>query len=185
MSGIVGAALPLIASPAMAQKMAPPPDRNRPRPQLGTSGAMSAVFFKGTREGAAGDTDKLVRKMTNGPYSHSALLFSDGVLGEATNVDDAGVRFRANLVLSSKDWDFVELSDFDEAVARAWFTQHEGAPYDYNGAMRMTDSSLKQDPNAWYCSEACTAALGLPRPWATSSNSLYVTLTQGSSRRRG
>ncbi len=139
---------------------------------------MRIAFFKGLRSGEKGELDGVIRKLTNGPYSHTAMVFSDGVLGEATNVNDAGVRFRANPYLAPGAWDFIDLPDYDEGKARTWFVQHEGQPYDYQGALRMADPTLKGDPDAWYCSEACATALGLPNASQTDSNSLYRLLSQ-------
>jgi hypothetical protein len=139
---------------------------------------MQIVFFKGQRSGQSGELDGLIRKLTKGPYSHCALVFSDGVLGEATNVDDAGVRFAPNPNLMPDSWDFVELPAYDEGKARTWFVQHEGQPYDYKGALRMADPNQKGDPDAWYCSEACATALGLPNASQTDPNGLYRLLSQ-------
>lgn len=141
---------------------------------------MQAIFFKGTRKGSAGEIDRMIRALTNGPYSHSALLFSDGKIGEATNVDEAGVRIRvAKLPLNTDGWDIVDLPEFNERHARDWFIAHLGEPYDYDGALRMSDPTLHQDPGAWYCSEAVMAALGITdsKPSQSTSNTLYAYLT--------
>lgn len=145
--------------------------------------SMQAVFFKGTvKDEKRQALFDAIRAATGGPYVHSALLFmTDGVMGEATDQTPAGVRYRYFPYLPAQSWDFVDLDPFKypEMAARQWFDLHLGEPYDYAGAERCLPggAGLKQDPNAWYCSEAVMAALKLPGEHVSDSNSLYRMLT--------
>lgn len=124
---------------------------------------MKVAFYKGTRPGLEGLYSRLVRWIDRGPYSHCELVFSDGVSASASYID-GGVRFK-NIIYNPEHWDFIELPNANEAMARAWFHLHRGEPYDLLGNVRFVFGFTKDSENKWFCSEAVMAALGFEEPY--------------------
>lgn len=130
-----------------------------------------AFYYGSSPDPARAALYERIRAATGGPFVHSCILFDDGVTGEATDVLDAGVQFTRRKYPATK-WVMFDASAYNEPKAREWFGQHEGQPYDWNGANRCIDPTLKQEPGAWYCSEAVMTALGIPGARTSDSNSL-------------
>jgi hypothetical protein len=111
--------------------------------------------------------DKLIRLVTRSPYSHVELVL--GNAGDGTFVcgssspRDGGVRIKT-MSLPADRWDLAPIAG-DAATALHWFEQHRGEPYDWLGVLRFVLPWVGQSPRAWFCSEACLAALGLREPW--------------------
>lgn len=109
-----------------------------------------------------------------GHYGHIALQFSDGSV--LTSHAERGVVIDA-LDYPPDAWDAFEFQA-DEAAIRAWAAPELGAPYDYAGVIRFLVPLIHQDPNRWFCSEICCAALqqvGLfadVEAWRVSPNKL-------------
>jgi hypothetical protein len=122
-----------------------------------------AAFYKGTRPGMAGLYSHGVRFWTRSPYSHCELVFSDGWAASASFID-GGVRFK-QIAFDPDNWDFIELPVSLERAARDWFGSHVGEPYDVWGNVRFLIPPLRDSANAWFCSEAFAASLGMPEPW--------------------
>lgn len=137
---------------------------------------MRLAFYKGRRGGLAGAFDALVRWWTRGPYSHVELIFSDGLAASASQ-RDGGVRFK-HIDFAPDRWDFVAVRG-DEAAARAWFVQHEGASYDYAGLFGFFWRPGSGAGSRWFCSEAIAAALGCRDPWRFCPNTLAAIADRG------
>jgi hypothetical protein len=133
---------------------------------------VQVFFYKGTRPGLAGIYSWGVRKVTQSPYSHCEILFSDGMSASASFTDH-GVRFK-KIDYEPEHWDVIDLpSELFEARARQWFTEHDGDPYDLLGNVYFLFSLIGGDKDKWFCSEALGAALGLPEPWRFDPGTLY------------
>lgn len=132
------------------------------------------AFYKGTRSGLAGLYNKFVRSWDRGRYSHCELIFSDGMSASASFMDK-GVRFK-DIQYDPAKWDIFELKSFDEIEARGWFEEHKGFAYDLSGNIKFATGYIPDDPNKFFCSEAISAALGLPEPWRYSPNTLAAVL---------
>jgi hypothetical protein len=109
---------------------------------------------------------------TRSRYSHCELVFgepgTDGrSLCASASSRDGGVRFK-RINLGSGRWDVYTPSGYDahdEAFARQWFHEHNGLPYDHLGLVWFVlPISAFNDPKKFTCSEACAAALGMPKP---------------------
>lgn len=122
--------------------------------------------------------DKLIRWWTWGPYSHTELVFSDG-MWFSSSPRDGGVRFK-QIIACSNSWDFVTVST-NEQIVRNWCNQQSGA-YDWFGVLRFVFPFLHPSPHHWFCSEICLTALqqvGLLKgmqPSAISPNRFYKLL---------
>lgn len=112
---------------------------------------------------------------TGSPYSHCELVI-DGVCW-TSSTRDGGVRGKA-IDLYSGRWDVIDLgAGYDAGAARAWFRAREGQRYDWAGVFRFALPFLPQRSRQWFCSEACAAALGLPRPHTFTPASLAAHLS--------
>ena len=93
-------------------------------------------------------------------YSHCELVFSDGLWFSA-DARTGKVRF-AKIIEDPLKWDFTEvrLDTFAENKVRRWCERQEGKGYDYLGVFLAAGLYLGiEDPDCWFCSEICTAAL--------------------------
>ena len=129
---------------------------------------MRAAFYKATRPGWQGIYSRAVRWIDRGPYSHSELVFSDGLSGSASYID-GGVRLK-RIDYNPAHWDFVPLPDAAEPFARDWFRANAGAPYDLMGNVRFVLPWLADSDKGWFYSEAMGAALGWKEPWRYGPN---------------
>ena len=127
-----------------------------------------AAFYRGTRPGLAGVYNRAVRWIDHGPYSHSELIFSDGLSGSASWMD-GGVRLK-RIDYDPARWDFIDLPPELEAAAGQWFIDHDGEPYDLRGNIRFLCGVVRESEKGWFCSEATMAALGFTDPWRYGPN---------------
>ncbi|HSW19000.1 MAG TPA: hypothetical protein VLJ86_17405 [Ramlibacter sp.] len=118
-------------------------------------------------------------------YSHCEVVLSrDGDLYEcgSSSFLDGGVRIK-RIKLDPAHWTLYEVpidiervraiiqrNDLTDgqaaaAFARAWFDSHAGEGYDVPGLLGFVFRRIKGWARAWWCSEACTAALAWADPW--------------------
>lgn len=136
-----------------------------------------AYFYKGIPNKLSSKIfDYLVRHLDSGIYSHMELCFSDGVSASSSYMD-GGVRFK-QIVYDSSRWDCAELPANLEAVARAWFTEHEGKAYDIMGDLWQVFGFIRDDSDKFFCSAACMAALGYKDAWRFRPNAAYSVLSK-------
>lgn len=145
---------------------------------------LRVAFYKGTRPGIPGLYNRLVRLIDGGPFSHCELIFSDGMCASSSFMD-GGVRYK-QMTPDPAKWEIRDLSSpFDEATARAWFDQHNGAGYDLAGNLRFVFRWWPHSRSRWFCSEAIGAALGLSTPENLGPNGLASVLQSMASVQRG
>lgn len=94
-------------------------------------------------------------------YSHCELV-SHGVC-LSSSARDGGVRAK-DIDLTDGHWDVIPLPGVSAEDVWQWFADHDHCKYDWAGALRFVLPFLPQRPDQYFCSEACAAALGLPRP---------------------
>jgi hydroxymethylpyrimidine pyrophosphatase-like HAD family hydrolase len=135
---------------------------------------MKAAFYKGTQPGVAGNYNRIVRWWDQGVHSHCELIFSDGI-SASSSFTDGGVRFK-QIEYDPLKWDFIQLPDHLEPVARKWFEDHIGCEYDTFGNLRFVIDFLPDDADKRFCSEALAEALGIPEAWRFSPSCLYIIL---------
>jgi hypothetical protein len=121
-------------------------------------------LYKGTRPGFEGIQNRLGRFIDRGLYSHTELLFSDG-LSASSSFIDKGVRTKPIGYSSVGSWDFLPIPDPGgeiEQRSRQWFLEHDGLKYDILGNIRFATNFARDSLDKWFCSESCMAALGFP-----------------------
>lgn len=107
--------------------------------------------------------------VTGSDYSHAELVFGEldrhgKCLCASASARDHGVRFKNIDLVTSGRWDLYPIKG-DEAAAYRWFTEHQGAGYDYFGlGWFILPIDQINDPKRYFCSEAIAAALGYARP---------------------
>jgi hypothetical protein len=121
---------------------------------------MKIAFYKGTRKGVSGIYSVGVRFVTNSPYSHCEMIFSDGISASASFIDK-GVRFKNIDYSNSHDWDFIDIPDRYEKYAFDWFKANNGKPYDLLGNLHFLIGFIRGNDGDWFCSEALASALGI------------------------
>lgn len=127
----------------------------------------------------------LIRFYTRGPYSHSELVFSDGLC--FSSQEGEGSRFKA-ISLTADEWDLlpVPVSEADQLRIRAFCEREKGCEYDWRG---ISFSFLPvpigwQSAEKWFCSEICAAGLQIAgylsgfTPASLSPNQLYRELAK-------
>jgi hypothetical protein len=107
-------------------------------------------------------------------YSHCELVFAQSYstgkwLCASASARDGGVRLKY-IDLASGHWDVYDLPQFDKltaAEARAWFYDKADrrAGYDWFGLLWFVlPIKAFNNPRRYFCSEAISDALGLPKP---------------------
>jgi hypothetical protein len=137
---------------------------------------MRVAFYKGTRQGFSGIYSRGVRFIEKGKYSHCELVFSDGISASASFIDK-GVRFKYIDYSNKRDWDFIDVSWADEAVARKYFEDNLSLDYDVKGNLHFLFGVFGDSNNKKFCSEAVAEALGMKEAWLLAPNALYHVLT--------
>lgn len=134
---------------------------------------MKLASYKGTRPGIAALFSIGVRWWLSGQYSHTEIVFSDGMCGSSSWVD-GGVRLK-RIDITPEKWDTITLNG-DEAKARAWYESHAGQKFDLIGLLGFVVRRGTQSRGKWFCSESCAAALGFTDPHRFDPCSLPVVL---------
>lgn len=99
-----------------------------------------------------------IRFWTGSQYSHAELCIDGVCYGSSSR--DGGVRKKV-IALDPTRWDLVPLREADTAIALQWFTDHEGASYDWTNIARFVIPVLGHRGNQWICFEAIGEMLQL------------------------
>ena len=126
---------------------------------------MLVAFHKQHRKGWVGIIDALNRWWTKGPYTHTELVFSDGMWYSST-VQEGGCRFR-RMPLDNDKWDFIEVpaTYVEEMNCREWCGnrctyQGRQRGYDFLGvALSVILPMDIQDKVRDFCNETVDKAL--------------------------
>lgn len=98
-----------------------------------------------------------------GKYSHEEIAFSNG-WSWSSDEADGGTRFK-RIDYGKGNWDRLFIPCTEEEERRVWdfCVRENGLPYDKRGiAFSFLPIPIGwQHPEAWFCSEACTAAVQL------------------------
>lgn len=137
---------------------------------------MKAAFYKGTQPGFLGWYNRLIRWWTKSPYSHCELVFSNGLSGSSSFMDD-GVRFKY-IHFDPTKWDLIDLPDHLESAAKGWFLDHLGEDYDLRGVLHFVWGPARQGKREATCGEALMAALGFNEPWRFTPAAAHAVLSR-------
>lgn len=131
---------------------------------------MKIAMYKGPAKDIAHKISHWITCLrTMSVYSHCEIVFSeprgDGTsLCASSSLRDGGIRFK-QIDLDSGNWDVYVISGYDEEYAKAWFEARKGMPYDIWGLLWFLLPIRKfNNPNSYFCSEACAAALKIDSP---------------------
>lgn len=120
---------------------------------------MMQLAFK---QNGTGFVSWMIRRRTNGKFSHVELVFSDG-LSFSAHEFEGGTRFkRIKYEAEPNFWELVPVRGIDseqEAHIRLWCEEQTGKGYDFRGIIRFFLGMKRDTNNTWYCSEVCLAAL--------------------------
>jgi hypothetical protein len=119
---------------------------------------MKVAFLKGT-----GIVDMAIRLFTFSKYSHCELLFNDSVWFGNNPNGNLQTGFRRRIMIDiDKYWDFVEIkmTEDEENRIKKFCESERDCNYDWKGIFLSQIFPLnKENPDKWFCSEICTAAL--------------------------
>lgn len=105
---------------------------------------------------------RLIQWRQLGPWSHVRMAFDAGARGwEICESREGGVRQWFSPKPPADVAEAVELpvSEQQLAAIRGWWASHIGDGYDAVGLIELAAGRGSSDKSAWFCSEACTAAL--------------------------
>lgn len=111
-------------------------------------------------------TSKLIKFVTWGKYSHTAIMLEDDLIVEAWQGSNS-VRIIKSLSDGHKpgtevDIYSVRMGKNQEKIFRKFVLDQVGVPYDYWGIHGFLWRKNRQNPNNWFCSElfagGCKAA---------------------------
>jgi len=125
--------------------------------------------------------DGVIRSVTRGIYSHVELISVDAMHGSpavclSASGRDGGVREK-RILLKPESWNLVAMQ-LDADAPCGFIRGHLGAGYDYAGLMLSQVLAFgRHNPDKWFCSEICAAALGLPNPQRVSPHFLFDVVT--------
>lgn len=121
--------------------------------------------------------DGAIRAATRSIYSHVELIAGLAVHDEpaicrSSSGRDGGVREKS-ILLKPESWDLVPVKVAPEGPC-SFIADHMGARYDYTGVLLSHVLALgRHNPEQWFCSEICAAALGIPNPQRVSPQLLF------------
>lgn len=94
------------------------------------------------------------------PWSHGELVLAGRCYSSSAR--DKGVRSKV-IDLGTGRWDVLALplSSAEILAARAWFEEHDGAPYDWRNIVRFVAPPVGHSKRGRVCFEAIGEALGL------------------------
>jgi len=122
--------------------------------------------------------NRLTAWWTKGLYSHSELIFSDGLSGSAS-FRDKGVRIKKiDYSVHPERWDFVFSLPGDECACRTHIEDlaAKGVKYSVKGLAGFVWQALSEDTKRDFCSEVCMSALGTSEAWRWHPNLILPTL---------
>lgn len=79
----------------------------------------------------------------------------------SSSLRDGGVRVRHGVRLNPAHWMVIDIPIWDVDKAIDWYASHEGARYDWRGAVATIFWFLPDSKTRWFCNEAVAAPFGL------------------------
>ena len=107
---------------------------------------------------------RLIQWRTIGRFAHVELVI-DGTTMYSAVPGEGGVRSKPATEPDRYVRVPVQLARGGAEAARQWFERHLHAVYDARGLVEIAAGQRASDDRAWYCSEACVAALRAAGIW--------------------
>lgn len=100
--------------------------------------------------------DKITRWRTAGDFTHTEIVFSDG-MSFSSSQWDKGTRFKRIEYSDPSKWALVDVPLVNEKDIRFWCEGQVGKGYDWRGILKIfaTGAVKKDDAERWWCSEVC------------------------------
>jgi hypothetical protein len=124
--------------------------------------------------------EKLCTWKMEGPYSHVEALFGPDPVNPSLTVcasskyTEGGVRITSLDFSDTSLWDIIDVPGIDEGKALQWFKDHAGEPYNTRGLFQfITMFPVGNTKNAWFCDQACLAAIGMTDSYRFDPNGMY------------
>lgn len=109
---------------------------------------------------------RLVQKGSYSNVTHVEAILAEHEDGSVTigssSLRDGGVRTK-RCFLTPENWIIVDVPQWDVAKSAAWFSEHDGEPYDWRGAF-ATCMPFAWDEKGWFCNGAVLASVGFNSP---------------------
>ena len=114
----------------------------------------------------------LIRWWTGSQYSHCELVINDKCY--SSSLMDGGVREK-KIDLNSEKWDVIDLPfHFRERVLE-YYSSTKGKKYGWLDLIRsQIFNTARDESGAFFCSEWCANALGIPSPTIYSPKTLHA-----------
>lgn len=92
-----------------------------------------------------------------------ALLYGtwDRAAIASASMRDGGVRTKRDVRLNPTHWLVLDVPAWEVDKAIDWFNQHDGASYDWRGALATVLWFLPHSEKSWFCNEAIAAPFGV------------------------
>jgi hypothetical protein len=107
---------------------------------------------------------RLVQKGAFSRVTHCEAILREYGAGVAdiasSSLRDGGVRKKENVALDPGNWKIADVPLFDAAKAAEWFAEHDGAPYDFRGALATVLPGRTQAGH-FFCNYSVGAAPGV------------------------
>lgn len=122
---------------------------------------MKLASYKGNRSGIRGLFNRAVRFWFDSPYSHTEIVFSDGMWGSSEG--GPGVRLK-KIEHDPAKWDMIPILGLDEGMVRARFEENLGKGFDYWGLFGQVWMRGIHSHDKIFCTESCAHALYMSEP---------------------
>jgi hypothetical protein len=112
--------------------------------------------------------DKITRWRTAGNFTHTEIVFSDGISFSSSQWDK-GTRFKRIEYSDRSKWALIDVPLVNEADVRTWCESQIGKGYDWRGILKIFAAGTvkKDDAERWWCSECCRFPFALQGVFAT------------------
>lgn len=124
--------------------------------------------------------EKLCSWKMEGPYTHVEALFGPDPANASLTVcasskwTEGGVRITSLDFSDTSLWDIIDVPGIDEGKALQWFKDHAGEKYNTRGLIQfITFFPVGNTKNAWFCDQACLAAIGMTEAYRFDPNGMY------------
>jgi hypothetical protein len=109
------------------------------------------AFYKGPGDAVT----HIIRLWTRSRYSHTEILFDNGVTFAASGRKPKGVSLTKDKIYDRRFWDFIRfnITTDDEERVFNYAKTFDGCPFSWQGVWRHIIPWIPPDNYGWYCTE--------------------------------